>query len=222
MIQKALYSIFIFISFFSLYAQDGVVPLTVIKRHNTELASDYREPFEKKREVIFNNKRYRIYNNYFTAGAGKSYNSGWKDFELSTAFDFNFHADKKYFQVGGILTGPGLGNNNCLQFHACWGYRIERYNYQWAAYGGVSYTDGYYLQTGYMQQPDTTYKVKFGSVGAYAAVQFFYKLKFDYGLGLTAFIDANSKQTVSGIRLELFFSGAYRGLKKIDYSKEEE
>ena len=225
MIKRTLYSIVFFISVFSLSAQDAVAPSTINKainkKHNAELAAAYREPFDKKKEVVFNNKRYRIYNNYLTAGLGKCYNSGWKDWELNTAFDFNFHIDKKYFQVGGLLTGPGLGNNNSIQLHACWGYRIERYKYQVAAYGGISYTDGYYLQTGYMQQADTTYKVKFGAIGAYAAVQFSYKFKFDYGLGLTAFIDANSQQTLTGIRLELFFSGSYHGLKRIDYSKED-
>ena len=221
MITRAFYSIVFLIFIFNARGQDNSAPSSINKKHDAELKNIYHEPFEKKKEVIFNNKRYRVYNNYFTAGGGKCYNSGWKDLELTTGFDFNFHIDKKYFQVGGLLTGPGFGNNNNIQIHACWGYRMERFKYQWAAYGGVSYTDGYYLQTGYMQQADTTYKVKFGAIGAYAAVQFYYKLKFDYGLGLMAFIDANSQQTLTGFRVEFFFSGAYRGLKKIDYSKED-
>jgi hypothetical protein len=46
-------------------------------------------------------------------------------------------------------------------------------------------------------------------------------VKFDYGIGVTAFADINAVQFLSGIRVELFLSGAYRGLKRKDYTKEE-
>ncbi len=184
---------------------------------NREITKLYRDAFDRKKEIVLQNKRYRIYNNYLTAGAGQCFNSGWKEIDLCTAFDFNFHAQKKYFQVGGTLVGPALWNNNCIQLHAGWGYRYERCNYQLAAYGGLSYSNGYYLQ-----QTDTNiYKVKMNTVGAYAALQYFYKFKFDYGIGLSAFFDINAKQTLTGIKLELFFSGAYRGFKKIDWKKED-
>jgi hypothetical protein len=184
---------------------------------NKEITKLYRDAFDKKKEIVLQNKRYRIYNNYLTAGAGKCFNSGWKELELCTAFDFNFHIQKKYFQVGGTLVGPALWNNNCLQIHVGWGYRFERCNYQLAAYGGLSSSSGYYLQ----QTDSVTYKIKMNTIGAYVALQCFYKLKFDYGIGLSAFFDINAKQTLTGIKLELFFSGAYRGFKKIDWRKED-
>jgi hypothetical protein len=190
-----------------------------VKKDNEEIATLYREPFDKKKEIVLENKRFRIYNNYLTAGAGKCYNSGWKDWELSTAFDYNFHVKKNHFQFGAMLAGPGLRDNNCIQMHMGWGYRFERTNYHWAAYGGLSYSDGYYLRG---QDIDSIYKVKFSAIGVYANLQCYYKLKFDYGLGFSAFLDANSKQTISGIRIELFFSGSYKGFKKINYAKEEE
>ena len=185
---------------------------------NKEVKGLYREAFDKKKEIVLQNKRYRIYNNYLSAGVGQCYNSGWKEVELCTSFDFNFHATKKYFQIGGNLVGPALWNNNCIQLHAGWGYRLERCNYQVAAYGGVSFSDGYYLKT-------TNYdslKIKMSSVGVYAAIQGFYKFKFDYGLGLSSFVDVNPKQTLVGLKVELFFSGAYKGLKRINYGKEDE
>ena len=184
---------------------------------NKEITKLYRDAFDRKKEIVLQNKRYRIYNNYLTAGAGKCFNSGWKEIDLCTAFDFNFHLQKKYFQIGGTLVGPALWNNNCLQVHAGWGYRFERCNYQLAAYGGLSFSSGYYLQ-----QTDTvTNKIKMSAVGVYAALQCFYKLKFDYGIGVSAFFDINAVQTLTGVKLELFFSGAYRGFKKIDWKKED-
>ena len=184
---------------------------------NKEIAKLYREAFDKKKEIVLQNKRYRIYNNYLTFGAGKCFNSGWNEIDLCTAFDYNFQVQKKYFQFGGTLIGPALWNNNCIQLHAGWGYRYERCNYQLAAYGGLSYSDGYYLQ-----QTDTVpNKIKMSAVGLYAAIQGFYKIKFDYGIGVSAFFDINAKQTLTGIKLEIFFSGAYRGFKKIDWRKED-
>ncbi len=196
-----------------------------LEKENKEITALYKQLFDKNQEIILQNKRYRIYNNYLTAGVGKCYNSGWKygqPWQLSTAIDYNFHIQKMRFQTGFLLAGPTLGDNSCIQFHAGYGYRFERCNYHWAAYGSLSYTDGYRLEKGYLQNIDTTYKVKLSAIGVYANLQFYYKLKFDYGLGVSAFIDANNKQVLSGIRVEFFFSGAYKGLKKINYAKEDE
>lgn len=197
-------------------------PSETFKKENEEITTLYKAAYDKKTEIVLQNKRYRIYNNYITAGVGKCYNSGWKDAELNTAFDYHFHIQKNHFQAGALLAGPRFGDNNVVQLHVGYGYRLERCNYHWAVYGGLSYSEGYRLQQGYLQQPDTTYKVKLSTIGVYANVQFYYKLKFDYGLGASAFIDANSKQMLGGIRIELFFSGAYKGFKKINYTKEDE
>lgn len=191
------------------------------KRANKELIKLYKDTFERKQEIVLQNKRYRIYNNYLSVGVGQCYNSGWaasNPINLCTAFDFNFHARKNCFQVGGNLIGPALWDNSCIQLHAGWGYRIERCNYMLAAYGGLSFSDGYYLQA-----TDTIpNKLRMNAVGGYAALQAYYKIKFDYGVGLSTFFDINSKQSVLGIKVELFFSGAYKGFKKINYAKEDE
>lgn len=189
------------------------------KRYNKEITKLFKDTFERKKEIVIQNKRYRIYNNFLSVGVGQCYNSGWQERELNTSFDFNFHARKNYFQIGGNLVGPALWNNNCIQFHAGWGYRLERCNYMLAAYGGVSFSDGYYLQ---INSSADTMKIKMNSVGGYVALQAFYKLKFDYGIGVSTFFDVNAKQSLTGIKIELFFSGAYKGFKKINYAKEEE
>ena len=198
-----------------LNAQEAAPP-SIFQIQNAQLKEIYKEPFDKKREVVFNNKKFRVYNNYVSGGAGKCFNGGWKDWEFCPALDFNFHIQKQYFQAGGLLAGPNLGINNCLQLHFCYGYRYDRSNYMLAAYGGVSYTDGYLKPVN-----DTSNATLFKAVGGYIAMQYFYKVKFDYGIGATAFMDINPTQVLTGIRLELFFSGAYRGVKKHDYAKEE-
>jgi|GEM_PF-686960 len=197
-------------------------PNETFKKENQELIALYKEPFDKKKEIVLQNKRYRIYNNYVDFGLGKCYNSGWQDLQQVLGMDYNFHVKRNHFQAGFLLAGSGFRDNNCVQLHAGWGYRLERCNYHWAAYGGISYSDGYKLQRGTPQNVDTVYKYSFTAVGGYANVQFYYKLKFDYGIGASAFIDANSKQILTGLRIELFLSGAYKGFKKINYKQEEE
>jgi hypothetical protein len=193
-----------------------VAPPTIFQVQNAQLKQIYSEPFDRKREVVFKNKKYRVYNNYITGGIGKCYNSGWSNVQLCPALDFNFHIGKQSFQIGGLLSEPNFGINNCLQLHAGWGYRYERSNYMLAAYGGISHTSGFLKPVN-----DTTSAASFSNVGAYIALQCLYKVKFDYGIGLTAFVDINATQILTGIRAELFFSGAYRGVKKHDYAKEQ-
>ncbi len=65
--------------------------------------------------------------------------------------------------------------------------------------------------------PDTanTFRPEFyQGVGVYAAAQAATKLVYDIGIGAELFVELNYKQNVIGIKLFLFFSGAYRGVKK--------
>lgn len=213
---KILLAFFFFTIGLLLKAQEVAQPKTIYQVQNAELKGIYKEPFNKKREVIFQNKKYRVYNNYITGGIGKCYNSGWNNTQLCPALDFNFHIGKKYFQVGGLLSESHLGINNCLQAHVGWGYRYERSNYMLAAYGGVSHSSGFLKPVN-----DTSGAASFSNIGLYIALQAYYKVKFDYGIGVSAFVDINTTQVLTGIRAELFFSGAYRGVKKHDYAKEE-
>lgn len=196
-------------------------PNETFKKENEEIAKLYKQPFDRKAEIVLQNKRFRIYNNYVTFGLGVCYNSGWNRSQQATQLDYNFHVKRNRFQAGFLLAGPGFRDNNLVQLHVGMGYRFERCNYHWAVYGGVSYSQGYRLLTGYLQNPDTIYKSEFHAIGGYANIACYYKLKFDYGIGASAFIDANSKQYLVGIKVELFLSGAFKGLKKINYAKEE-
>lgn len=184
------------------------------KEANIELSDLYRIPYARKREVVFGNKRYRLYNNYVTFGVGKGYSNAWNTWQMNTALDWNFHLKKTAFQAGGFLAGPRFGVNTSIQVHLAAGYRLERYSYQWAVYGGIAYTDGIH--------PTATDTSHFYKAGLYLCAQYFYKLKFDYGIGITGFVDANATQTIAGLRIEVFFSSAYRGPKRNDKPEDKE
>lgn len=192
---------------FSLKAQQ-----TVNQHIESELSKLYKEEYSRKKEIKVDGKKYRIYNNYVTLGAGEGYNTAFKTNLFTSGVDFNFHLQKSRFQAGGLLQGRSYNNSQLIQFHLCYGYRKESYKYFWAIYGGISYMDGYNpVKLKDVAGNDSTILAHFTQNGIYAAAQLFYKLKFDYGLGLTVFADANQRQNMIGARLELFFSGAFRG-----------
>lgn len=180
---------------------------------NSQLKELYKEEYKRKTEIKLDGKKYRIYNNYVTFGVGKAYNSLWDQLWVNTGVDFNFHIRKAYFQGGGYLQGFNFYDKQQIQMHLGGGYRQESYKYFWAAYGGLSYTNGFYPVTikDIAGKDSAIVPLVMSEVGVYAAAQLFYKLKFDYGIGITAFGDINKRQTTVGVRLELFFSGAYRG-----------
>ena len=197
-----------FFMVFSLLSQE-----TVNQHIESELSKLYKEDYNKKKEIKVDGKKYRIYSNYLTLGAGKAYNSAWDDILFNPALDFNFHLQKSRFQAGGLLQGRTYGDNQLIHFHLCYGYRKESYKYFWAIYGGLSYMTGHtpIRSKGIGGKDSVLIYPTVSSNGIYAAAQFFYKVKFDYGIGLTIFGDANKYQSMVGARIELFFSGAYRG-----------
>ena len=138
-----------------------------------QLKSMYAEPYERKKEIRLDGKKYRIYSNYVTLGAGKGYNNLWNDLMFTPAVDFNFHLQKTYFQAGSYLLGHSFGNNQQVNMHVAGGYHKESYKYFWAAYGGLSYDYGYYpfmLQD--MNGKDSATVSKTSSeVGPYFALQ---------------------------------------------------
>lgn len=92
-----------------------------------------------------------------------------------------------------------------------YGYRKESARYNVAFFGGPTF---FY---GVVGVPDTanTFKPEFyQGVGVYAAAQAATKLVYDIGIGAELFAELNYKQNVVGIKLFLFFSGAYKGVKK--------
>jgi hypothetical protein len=65
------------------------------------------------------------------------------------------------------------------------------------------------IDTGNVYKPEF-----YQGVGGYACVQIATKLVYDIGVGAELFVEASGKQSLLGVRLFLFFSGAYRGVKR--------
>lgn len=175
--------------------------------------AETKKEFNPTDEVVHDNKRYRVWNNYLTFGGmpGASINSNIPTSQFAGALDFNFHIKRQYFQSGILMSGNVFGDYNNTQAHICWGKRIEKTRYHFAAYGGVEYSLFYFWAKDSVPQ-----KFLFparSAVGAYAAVQNIWKFKYDVGIGLTLYGSYNTSRYLYGLRMEVYFSNAYRGEK---------
>jgi len=167
--------------------------------------------FDHKKEITYDGKRYRVFNNYITVGGGTEYNTFIGGNNLNLGGDFNFHLQAIYFQAGGFLAGGTFGNWNHAQMHAAIGKRFEMKKFNMAGYLGGSYSS--------INRPfyDSLNKVYISRtlkpLGLHAEVQFTYKFKYDVGVGICLFSDINKAQSVYGLRLELYFSSAFLGYR---------
>ncbi len=181
-----------------------ILYITLIVFHQLLIAQS-GEDYNPKKEISFDGKKYRVHNNYLTIGAGKARNTYVGALQFNAAADFNFHIKQHRYQTGIILAGKRFGSYDHLQFHVCYGKRFEQNRYNLAGYLGGSYSS---MNRSY---EDSIFHPKIvKSPGLYACVQMHYKFKYDLGIGCCFFADFNSTQSLYGIRLELFFSGAYR------------
>jgi hypothetical protein len=166
-----------------------------------------RPPFDRKEEIIHNGKRYRIYNNYLTLGGGFGGSSIRSGSQRNAGIDFHFHIRRLYFQAGAMLSGNDFFSNNHTQGHFGAGYRKEGRHTNFAVFGGPCYFSGV---EGEPPAPPRFYE----GVGAYVCVQAVSKMMYDIGLGVDLITEFNYRQSLYGLRIIVFFSGAYQGLKR--------
>lgn len=166
--------------------------------------------YNPKQELVYDGKRYRVYNNWLSFGGGAGYNSSWIKDEKNLGLDYSFHIKKTYYRVGAFMSGRNFTESNNYNFHAAIGIRKEHTKYNLSAFAGPS--------SAYFKRPlkdSVNYNLKsvYNELGLYACLEAVYKIKYDVGLGGQIFCDYNRVQLVYGVRLIAYFSGAYRGVK---------
>ncbi len=169
--------------------------------------SSKKPPYFRKEEILYQNKRYRIHNNYLTLGGGFLGSSLRSDIQNVVAADYQFHIRRQHFQIGAMMSGEEFLSNNYTQVHLGYGYRTENYISNFASFIGPSYFSGV---SGRVGQPEDF----FSGFGIYTSFQAVLKIAYDIGLGVELYGEVNYKQTLIGIKLIAYFSGAYRGAKK--------
>lgn len=164
-------------------------------------------------ELIWMDKRYRIHNNYLTAGGGYIYSTIRTKEQAIIGIDYNFHIKRQKFQAGVLMSGDAFLSNNNINIHLGYGYRIEDEKKNIAFYGGPCFNTGIYPPV--ITATDTIPARIFENIGIYASAHYIKKIAYDIGIGLEAVIEANATQVYGGIKGVLFFSGAYRGKAKL-------
>ena len=97
-----------------------------------------------KREIIIRDKRFRVYNNWFSGGGGIAGHTANPYMQVVLAVNINFHIKRQYFRLGGMMSGQDFGLWNNYQLHGGWiPYRKETEKYNLAFIGGIAYSTGY-------------------------------------------------------------------------------
>jgi hypothetical protein len=168
-------------------------------------------PYDRKAEIVYDSKRYRVYNNYLTFGIGKAYADIRRLDQNCLNVDFQFHLTKQYLQLGFFMSGDELLKNTNIQGHICYGYRYEKELFNLAGFIGPSYS---YFATGATDTAGRFVVTTQNALGGYICLQGVYKIKYDVGLGIELFADISASQKMAGARIICYFSGAYRGEKR--------
>lgn len=150
-----------------------------------------------------------MYNNYVTLGGGALFSNIREQNQKTVGADYQFHIRRQYFQVGAMMSGVELFSNNHIQAHACYGLRRENNTTHVAVFLGPSFF------TGVKGIPGQTDPELYEGIGAYISAQAVSKfVAYDIGAGVELFADISAKQNLAGVKLIVFFSSAYRGVKK--------
>ena len=163
-----------------------------------------------KREIVIGDKRYRVYNNWVSFGAGGAYHSANPRTQFALGLNFQFHINKYYFNMGGLMSGDEFGVWNNYGAHMGYvPFRRENEKRNLAAVVAVAYTFGYDFRYAGYYDP-----YRWDRLGLYVEFQYTMKLQYAVGIGAAFFVDVNDKRTLAGIRLDGFLSNAYRGYIK--------
>ena len=169
-----------------------------------------KKVYNPKEEIVYDGKRYRVHNNWLSAGAGSGFNTNWPKDEKNLAVDFSFHLKENHFRIGGFMSGTDWHIINNYSAHLCYGIRKEHEKYNLSAFAGPSVS---WFKRPLKDSVNYNLGSVYNELGGFAVIEAIYKIKYDVGIGGQVFCDYNRVQMVYGVRLVLYFSGAYRGIK---------
>ncbi len=169
--------------------------------------------YDRLEEIIDNDKRYALHNNYLQAGAGFGGSTIRKGEQSFIGIDYVFHIKRQHFQLGFLMSGDKFLSNNNLSGHFGYCYRIENENRNIAFTLGIAQNKG--AIAAHIDGQDTIAELQYRNTGAYLSASYIKKITYDIGIGIELFGELNQTQQFFGIKGVLFFSGAYRGKAKI-------
>jgi len=190
-------------------------------------------------EFVYKGKIYQSYSNWFSVGVGKSYYTGTTEIDDGLNISYNFHLkrlnsiiskqnslpkgsmrsamSKLCFTVGyhysSDATFIARSTQKLNDFYLGLGLRKETLHSNYAFFVAPTYSYGNYYRYSQRLQDDQVVRwyTSFQNYGLYAKAEYTYKLLYDLGIGVAAYANFNSKYTVYGVQLQIYFSGAFKG-----------
>ena len=163
----------------------------------------------KGNEIITIKKdRFLKKTNWITLGIGGAQKLNKKSYSVPGSLNYYFHVKQAYFNLGimrskmDVLVGK-YSENFLTDYHLTAGFRNETRKSNFSYFAGPSYVHGLLDST-----------TAFGGIGAYAEIQYIQKLYYDIGIGSSLFVNYNRAFPLIGIRLDFYFSNAFRGKSK--------
>ncbi len=166
-----------------------------------------------REDTIIENKIYRPYSNYLLLSVGKSYNIENGEVETAGSVGFVFRIIDQFFQAGYHMSSDQFFLNRSYQklndIFIMYGFRQDLLKRNMDVFFGVSYAYGStYWETDSLNK--RWYK-GFSTIGIRVSADYEWKLFYDIGIGLNGYAEWNSYYPIVGIKINVYFSGAYRG-----------
>jgi len=171
---------------------------------------------ERYDEIVIRNRIFKPYSGYITISTGPSYNPGLGSMEKAFSLGYHFRIKDYHFHTGYHVTSDKFFMNRSYQMmsdiYLLCGYRKETIKSNINISGGPVYGFGSTLDSVHdINGTRTNYYLYFHKIGLYAEAEYTYKLTYDFGIGLSAYVSANKAYQVAGLKIHLYFSGAYKG-----------
>ena len=197
--RKKYYNFFLFfLSFFCFYFHSE----NLYSQEEVENKHKKKKPPE---EIVINKNRYLKYTNWLTLGAGYGQKLNTPIHSIPGSLNVYFHVKKIYFNAGYMRSKLDILRGNYSEgflsdLHGTVGFRNETRKSNFSYFAGPSYIHG-------LLDSSKTYS----SIGAYAEIQYIKKIYYDVGIGSSVFINYNRFYPIVGIRLDIYFSNAFKG-----------
>lgn len=180
----------------------NILIISIISGFNvSSFSQDDNEAF------IQDNAIYKPNSNWVTLAVGYGYNPFIKVDELAGSIVFHASFNKINLMAGYYLftdeSFTSRSKHSMTNFNFGAGYRKETLKTNFAAFAGPLYAFGN------KKIHDTQY-YRFQGPGFFIEAEYTYKIYYDIGIGISAFYNFSSYYQVVGLKLLVYFSGAFK------------
>lgn len=165
-------------------------------------------------EIKIGDKIYQTGSSWLTVGMGPGYSTTLEEQQLSMAIAYHIRYKPIYFKFGyNYLDETFFLNNRSrnISFNndviAAAGIRREFNHFNFAFFIGPSFAFGYIEDS-----ESSNVGRRYNALGVVPELQFTYKIFYDVGIGTSLYGSFNKHHQAVGVRLHIYFSGAFRGV----------